>query len=179
MNAHLVGIGCFFLLVTSVWASEPDPRKSPRLQTMAQCQTFYAAKNLLKGVDPSAADKALRGSRSAADAIVTSILSASGDGPSDIPTACRLQFWLDLSAQNGNLQAHYELALGDWRQDAISCRRSKSHAAIVIGRLEEFRRSSTGPASQVESQLKFRARQMREVLDKSCRPLAQANDQKP
>ena len=171
MNAHLVGIGCFFLLATSAWASESDPSPSPRLQTMAQCQPFHAAKNLLKGVDAIAADKALRGSPSAADAIVTSILSATGDGPSDIPTACRLQFWLGVSAQNGNLQAHYELALGDWRQDAISCRRSKSHAAIVIGRLAEFRRSSTGPASEVDAQLKFRARQMKEVLDKPCRPL--------
>jgi hypothetical protein len=146
--------------------SDGDADDSARYDCVSYGEKYF----IFDQLDLDKADQAISGDVSASWEIVAQLLSLGGDGARDPLHACQIQFWADVSAQNGSLSAAYELALMPEAENAYRCRRSKYWARVVLSRLDEFEQEALRDADSelVQRSLNGRREQMKQSLAKRC-----------
>jgi hypothetical protein len=127
------------------------------------------------GVDRATASKALEGDLLSSARIVGSLRQLHGDSPT-ISEYRRLFFWLEVDAQNGNLDSIIELATSSESTARFGCQRAKYWASIAQGRFPQYEtalRESANPgqAMLVEQTVEMRRLAIKQAMRRVCADL--------
>lgn len=141
-------------------AQAPAAAKARRVVSLLpECGASLERLEDVPWMDNGIVRKALEGDRASSGEVYRSLLARGGEHGTDPAVTCKLQFWEELAARQGNVSAAYELgAVADTRS-RFRCLRSQAWAGFALSQM---------PAANVTEGMRLQRMQMRETVQASC-----------
>ena len=174
MKVRNVGTALLALMALTVTAcgssqSEPTGNRTGGGTAWLACLANPIEASVRAGGARGDIEAALEGDERAAWTTFSRFLAIPSLAPAEDETTCLTLFWGDIAAQNGSIQAAYEMATFGKSTPQL-CHRSRFWAKQALARIDEFKglmRADVAPAD-AEAEVELRRQQLNAALAKTC-----------